>query len=166
MTTLYVHIFGSVHNSFSHYQHCSDLWTLKIKRDRILSNYAIVYMSEQKYKLAIPFAEHNLGPFGRIFIAIFLFESLSITLCGVFIFSSLYLVSNVYLLVLSRYINFHFWPDCELIATGNTNLKRQQCDVCAIYIWLWKCQKSIPKVRVYIYVKSAQCLLFPGATIQ
>ena len=24
MTTLYVHIFGSVHNSFGHYQHCSD----------------------------------------------------------------------------------------------------------------------------------------------
>jgi hypothetical protein len=155
MTTLYVHIFGSVHNSFSHYQHCSDLWPLKllkVKRDRMLSNYAIrselflddfvcsylrfsarlvqcvlwrhiippsdsvkqyqliphnrlalvitnivaiyglwksseiVYyqitqLSEQKYKLAIPFAEH----------AIFLFESLSITLCGVFIFSSLYL---------------------------------------------------------------------------
>jgi hypothetical protein len=46
-------------------------------------------LSDQKYKLAIPFAEHNFGPFGRIFIAIFLFES-SVTLCGVFIFSSLY----------------------------------------------------------------------------
>ena len=48
-TTLYVHIFGSVHasfdsvkqyqliphNSLSHYQHCSDLWPLKVKRDRI-----------------------------------------------------------------------------------------------------------------------------------
>ena len=40
-TTLYVHIFGSVHNSFSH-QHCSDLWPLKVKRDRMLSNYTIV----------------------------------------------------------------------------------------------------------------------------
>jgi hypothetical protein len=39
MTTLYVHIFGSVHNSFGHYQHCSDF--NMIKRDRILSNYAI-----------------------------------------------------------------------------------------------------------------------------
>jgi hypothetical protein len=61
MTFWFITIFGSVHvmktkippfdsvkqyqliphDSFSHYQHCSDLWPLKVKRDRILSNYAI-----------------------------------------------------------------------------------------------------------------------------
>jgi hypothetical protein len=93
------------HNSFSHYQHChySDLWPLNVKRDRILSNYAIVW---KKY---------NFGPFGRIFIAIFLFESLSLTtVWSVYIFEIV--SSNLYLLVLSRYIKISdFWPDCELI---------------------------------------------------
>jgi hypothetical protein len=40
---------------FSHYQHCSDLLPLKGKRVCILSN------CSKKYRLAIPFAEHNLA---------------------------------------------------------------------------------------------------------
>ena len=35
---------------------------LKVKHDHILSNYAI-NMSEQKYTLAIHYAENNFGPF-------------------------------------------------------------------------------------------------------
>ena len=31
----------TLHNSFSHYQHCSDLGPLKVKRDRMLSNYTM-----------------------------------------------------------------------------------------------------------------------------
>jgi hypothetical protein len=40
------------HNSLSHYQHCSDLWPLKVKRDRISVYYQITQLSEQRY--AIP----------------------------------------------------------------------------------------------------------------
>jgi hypothetical protein len=40
---------------FSHYQHCSDLLPPKGKRVCILSN------CSKKYRLAIPFAEHNLA---------------------------------------------------------------------------------------------------------
>ena len=44
----------------------------------------------QQYRLAIPFAEYNFGPFGRIFFVRDLFESLSKVLFRV-IFSRLYL---------------------------------------------------------------------------
>jgi hypothetical protein len=50
----------------------------------------ITQLSEQKYRLAIPFAEHNFGPFGRNFFVIVLFQSLSKTLLRVS-FTSLYL---------------------------------------------------------------------------
>jgi hypothetical protein len=57
------------------------------------------------------------------------------------------------------YKNFRFlaglWANNNKLAipTGNTFLKRQQCDVChvVLVLWLWKYQKSIPKVRVHIY---------------
>ena len=39
-------------------------------------------LSEQKYRLAIPFAEHNFGPFGRNYVIV-LFQSLSKTLLRV-----------------------------------------------------------------------------------
>jgi hypothetical protein len=57
--------------------------------------YQITQLSEQKYRLAIPFAEHNFGPFGRIFFVIILFESLSKILFRVF-FASLYLQSCIF----------------------------------------------------------------------
>jgi hypothetical protein len=38
--------------------------------------YQITQLSEQKYRLAIPFAEHNFGPFRRNFV-IGLFQSIS-----------------------------------------------------------------------------------------
>jgi hypothetical protein len=38
--------------------------------------YQITQLSEHKYRLAITFAEHNFGPFGRIFFVIVLFQSL------------------------------------------------------------------------------------------
>ena len=48
-------------------------------------------LSERKYRLAVPFiADHNFGPFGRIFFVIVLFESLSKTLFRV-LFLSLFL---------------------------------------------------------------------------
>ena len=79
------------HNSLSHYQHCSDVWPLKVKRDRILSNYA---MSEQRY---------NFGPLIFNLHCNILFESLSITtVWSVYIFEIV--SSNLYLLVLSRYV--------------------------------------------------------------
>ena len=60
---------------------------LKVKPDNIVSNYAL---SEQKYRLAIPFAENNFGPFAHIVFVIVLFESPSKTLLRV-LFASLYL---------------------------------------------------------------------------
>jgi hypothetical protein len=52
--------------------------------------YQITQLSEQKYKLAIHFAENNFGPFEHIIFVIVLFESPSKTLFRVF-FASLYL---------------------------------------------------------------------------
>jgi hypothetical protein len=42
--------------------------------------YQITQLSEQKYRLAIPFAENNFGPFEHIVFVIVLFESPSKTL--------------------------------------------------------------------------------------
>ena len=52
--------------------------------------YQITQLSEQKYRLAIPFAENNFGPFEHIVFVIVLFEYPSKTLCGV-LFACLYL---------------------------------------------------------------------------
>jgi hypothetical protein len=52
--------------------------------------YQITQLSEQKYRLAIPFAENNFGPFAHIVFVIDLFEFPSKTLFIV-LFASLYL---------------------------------------------------------------------------
>jgi hypothetical protein len=52
--------------------------------------YQITQLSEQKYKLAIPFAENNFGPFEHIVFVIILFESPSKTLFRMLL-ASLYL---------------------------------------------------------------------------
>ena len=52
--------------------------------------YQITQLSEQKYRLAIPFAENNFGPFEHIVFVIVLFESPSKTLFRV-LFPRLYL---------------------------------------------------------------------------
>jgi hypothetical protein len=74
-------------DSYSHYQHCSDLWAFE--RNAIVY-YQITQLSEQKYRLAIPFAENNFGPFEHIVFVIVLFESPSKTLFRMLL-ASLYL---------------------------------------------------------------------------
>jgi hypothetical protein len=88
---------------------------LKVKHDNIVSNYAL---SEQKYRLVIPFAENNFGPFAHIVFVIVLFESPSKTLLRV-LFASLYLQICIFY----QYIPFlvRLWARSELIPTGNTN---------------------------------------------
>jgi hypothetical protein len=80
--------------------------------------YQITQLSEQKYRLAIPFAENNFGPFEHIVFAIVLFESPSKTLLRV-LFASLYLQICIFY----QYIHFlvRLWARSELIPTGNTN---------------------------------------------
>ena len=103
--------------------------------------YQITQLSDQKYKLALPFAEHNFGPFGRILIHCNILVRIINNTCFracIFKFAPFSFITV--------YKNFHFWPDCELISNGNTILKRQQCDVCGMT--LWKLQKSIPKAHL------------------
>jgi hypothetical protein len=52
--------------------------------------YQIMQLSEQKYRLAVPFAENNFGPFEHIIFVIVLLESPLKTLFRV-LFASLYL---------------------------------------------------------------------------
>jgi hypothetical protein len=80
--------------------------------------YQITQLSEQKYRLAIPFAENNFGPFEHIVFVIVLFESPSETLLRV-LFASLYLQICIFY----QYIPFlvRLWARSELIPTGNTN---------------------------------------------
>jgi hypothetical protein len=84
--------------------------------------YQITQLSEQKYRLAIPFAENNFGPFEHIVFVIVLFESPSKTLLRV-LFASLYLQICIFY----QYIPFlvRLWARSELIPTGNTNENRQ-----------------------------------------
>jgi hypothetical protein len=49
-----------------------DLW-----KSSDIVYYQITQLCDQKYRLATPFAEHNFGPFERIFFVVVLFESLS-----------------------------------------------------------------------------------------
>ena len=70
--------------------------------------YQITQLSEQKYRLAIPFAENNFGPFVHIVFVIVLFESPSKTLSTV-LFPRLYLQICIF-----KSIYFHFLSDCEL----------------------------------------------------
>jgi hypothetical protein len=61
--------------------------------------YQITQLSEQNYRLAIPFVEHNFGPFGRNFVIV-LFQSLSKTLLRVSFNTSLCIFKSA---LLSRY---------------------------------------------------------------
>jgi hypothetical protein len=84
--------------------------------------YQITQLSEQKYRLAIPFAENNFGPFEHIVFVIVLFESPSKTLFRV-LFASLYLQICIFY----QYISI----SCPTVSskwvnpTGNTTKKRQ-----------------------------------------
>jgi hypothetical protein len=84
--------------------------------------YQITQLSEQKYRLAIPFAENNFGPFDHIVFVLVLFESPSKTLIRV-LFASLYLQICIFY----QYIPFlvRLWARSELIPTGNTTENRQ-----------------------------------------
>ena len=115
------------HNSLSHYQHCSDLWPLKVKRNHILSNYA---MSEQRY---------NFGPVRVSSLQ----YSCSNHIINNYYVECLYFRDYIFKFVsfsfITVYKNFRFLPrlgannNIKLaIPTGNTILKRQQCDVCTL----------------------------------
>jgi hypothetical protein len=84
--------------------------------------YQITQLSEQKYRLAIPFAENNFGPFEHIVFVMVLFEYPSKTLLRV-LFASLYLQICMFY----QYISFlvQLWARSELIPTGNTTENRQ-----------------------------------------
>jgi hypothetical protein len=110
-----------IHNCLSHYQHCSDLWPLKVKRDRILSNYA---MSEQRY---------NFGPV-YILIRCNILVPIIINNCCV---ECLYFRDCIFKFVSFNFImvykNFRFlarlWANNNnklAIPNGNTILKRQR----------------------------------------
>ena len=60
--------------------------------------------------------------------------------------------SNLHLL--SRY-NFNFWPDCELIPTGNTILKRQECDVCAMTLKMPEIDSKDQSAHLCFYLLNA-----------
>jgi hypothetical protein len=93
---------------------------LKVKHDNIVSNYAL---SEQNYRLVIPFAENNFGPFTHIVFVIALFESPSKTLYRV-------LLASLYIQICIFYHQYIYSISCptarsELIPTGNTTKNRQ-----------------------------------------
>jgi hypothetical protein len=96
------------------------------------------------FQLRIPFAERNFGPLGCILFGIFLFDWEYKTLFTV-LFTSLYLRICVFYL---RY--FHFLVRLWANPNREYNFKTsKECDVCII--WLWKCQKSILKVKVHLH---------------
>jgi hypothetical protein len=98
--------------------------------------YQITQLSEQKYRLAIPFAENNFGPFEHIVFVMVLFESPSKPLLRV-LFASLYLQICIFY----QYISFlvQLWARSELIPTGNTSENRQNR------------QKWIRKVKLHLH---------------
>jgi hypothetical protein len=77
--------------------------------------YQITQLSEQKYRLAILFAENNFGPFEHIVFVIVLFESPSKTLFSV-LFSSLYLEISIFY----QYISI----SCPIVSSKWVNLNR------------------------------------------
>jgi hypothetical protein len=186
MTTLY-HIFGSVHKSFSHYQSRSSTikWFfngLQYKHEynnqyNCVSGWRLCKSSYlrrvlNKMVLSITRAECNTK---NAVIAIFLFESLSITtVWSVYIFEIV--SSNLYHLVLSRYITISdFWPDCELTTTinySNPNRKYNfKTSTMPTFVTLCLCNDSgnarnrFQRSDCTSMLLSAQCLLFPSATI-
>jgi hypothetical protein len=99
-----------------------------------VSNYAIVWT---KYRLAVPFAENNFGPFEHIVFVIVLLESPLKTLFTV-LFASLYLQ----ICICYQYISI----SCPTVSSKWVNPNRKydwklskQCDACIV--WPWKGQK-------------------------
>ena len=111
--------------------------------------YQITQLSDQKYKLAIPFAEHNFGPFGRILIHCNILVRIIINntcfRACIFKFAPFSFITV--------YKNFHFWPDCELISMWcYDSLEMPEID---------------SKGTLSMFLSAQwQCLLFPDATIQ
>jgi hypothetical protein len=104
--------------------------------------YQITQLSEQKYRLAIPFAENNFGPFERIVFVIVLFESPPKTLFRVS-FASLYLqicIFYQYISVSSKWVNPNRKYDEKPVKT------MQLC-----IIWPYKSQKWIRKVKLHLH---------------
>jgi hypothetical protein len=101
--------------------------------------YQITQLSEQKYRLAIPFAENNCGPFEHIVFVIVLFESPSKTLFRV-LFASLYLQICIFYHGISI--------SCLTVSSKWANPNRK-CDVCIV--WPYKCQKWIQKVKLHLH---------------
>jgi hypothetical protein len=97
--------------------------------------YQITQLSEQKYRLAIPFTENNCGPFEHIVFVIVLFESPSKIRV---LFASLYLQ----IFIFYQYISI----SCPTVSSKWVNPNRKydwklskQCDTCIV--WPWKGQK-------------------------
>ena len=78
--------------------------------------YQITQLSEQKYRLAIPFAENNFGPFEHIVFVIVLLESPSKSLFRV-LFASLYLQICIFY----QYISI----SCPTVSSKWVNLNRK-----------------------------------------
>jgi hypothetical protein len=104
-------------------------------------------LPEQKYRLAVPFAENNFGPFEHIVFVIVLFESPSKTLFRV-LFASLYLQICIFY----QYISI----SCATVSSKWVNPNRKydwkpskQCDVCIV--WPCECQKWILQVKLHLY---------------
>jgi hypothetical protein len=116
-------------------------------KSNMIIYYQIMQLSEQKYRLAIPFAENNFGPFEHVVFVIVLFESPSKTLFRV-LFASLY--HQIY--IFYQYISI----SCPTVSSKWANPNRKydrkpskQCDVCIV--WPCKCQKWIRKVKLNLH---------------
>jgi hypothetical protein len=108
--------------------------------------YQIMQLSEQKYSLAIPFAENNFGPFEHIVFVIVLFKSPSKHYLE--LFASLYFQICIFY----QYISI----SCPTVSSKWANPNRKydektskQCDVCIV--WPCKGQKWIRKVKLHLH---------------
>jgi hypothetical protein len=99
--------------------------------------YQITQLSEQKYRLAIHFAENDFGPFEHIVFVIVLLES-PLKILFIVVFASLYLQICIFY----QYISI----SCPTVSSKWVNPNRKydgkpskQCDACIV--WPWKGQK-------------------------
>jgi hypothetical protein len=106
--------------------------------------YQITQLSEQKYKLAIPFAENNFGPFEHIVFVIVLFESPSKTLLRV-LFASLYLQICIFY----QYISI----SCPIVSSKwvNPNRKYDKKPVKTMRRLYHMTLKWIRKVKLHLH---------------
>jgi hypothetical protein len=107
--------------------------------------YQITQLSEQKYKLAIHFAENNFGPFEHLVFVIVVFEYPSKTLFRV-LFASLYLQICIF--------NQNISISCPTISSKWVNPEIRQkpskhCNICIV--WPCKGQKWIRKVKLHLH---------------